>query len=218
MNATLRRKFFKARCRGKLGSAAGAYRRGLSLIELLISLSITAVLLTATMVAIDASFMAYASAAEQASMQASTRLVMHRLLTLVRTGTAHGPLGAADTSALVANEQIDIDGNMVTSNFIQLIDTRGRLVTLEYLAEQQRLDATTSELDESNPQTNPLISGVTNCVFTCERRQNNAGLWVLNRATVDLTVIPAEDTTTELDAGPGTAIRMIASATPRKLQ
>ena len=40
---------------------------GLSLVELLVSLAITAMLLTATMVAIDASFQAYAAAAESAT-------------------------------------------------------------------------------------------------------------------------------------------------------
>lgn len=77
-------------------SYRGAVRpaAGLSIVELLISLAITAMLLTATMVAIDASFYAYASAAESASTQTTTRLAVHRLNALIRTSSAHGPLEA----------------------------------------------------------------------------------------------------------------------------
>ena len=206
------------RRRGRRGSTACAHQRGLSLIELLISLSITAVLLTATMVAVDASFMAYASAAEQASTQASTRLVIHRVVSLIRTSTAHGPLTVGDTTALASDPTISITGNTITSNFIQLVDSRGRLLTVEYIADEQRVDVTTSQLDESNPQTNALISGVTNCQFVGRRRETNEGLWILERATMDLTVVPADDTTLTMENGPGVAVRMIASTMPRKLQ
>ena len=47
--------------------------RGLSIAEMLVSLSITSLLLTATMVAIDASFKAYANAAESAAACNSVR-------------------------------------------------------------------------------------------------------------------------------------------------
>ena len=65
--------------------------RGLSLVEMLISLAITGLLLAATMVALDVSFRAYADAAEQASSQAASRMIVNRLITMIRTSTAHGP-------------------------------------------------------------------------------------------------------------------------------
>ena len=43
------------------------------------------------MVALDASFKAYAASAEQASSQATTRMVTERVLQLIRTGTVQGP-------------------------------------------------------------------------------------------------------------------------------
>jgi len=69
-------------------------RRGFNLIEMLIALAITAALLSATMVALDASFMAYQTTTEVASTHTISRLVMLRLMTLIRTG--HGmPSGSA---------------------------------------------------------------------------------------------------------------------------
>ena len=109
--------------------------RGLSMVELLIALAISAMLLTATMVALDASFKAYADSAEQASSQAATRMIVHRLLTMVRTSTAHGPL-EPDGAAVPA---ITLAGNTITSNYIELIDTKGYLIRIEYDAAKEEL-------------------------------------------------------------------------------
>ncbi len=188
-------------------------RRGLSLIELLISLAITAVLLTATMVAIDASFMAYASAAEQASTQTASRLVVHRLLAYIRTGTAHGPL----TPDPNADPPVTLDGDTISSNYLELIDPNGKLIRVEYNAEEQTLYGTISDMDGDNATTQPLLTGVTACAFSANRRLDANGVLVLNRATMDLTVVPNADTSTTIERGPGTAVRLIASTMPRKL-
>ena len=66
-------------------------RRGFNLIEVLIALAITATLLTATLAALDASFRAYQATTEEVSTQSIGRIVMHRMLTLIRTGTDFGP-------------------------------------------------------------------------------------------------------------------------------
>ena len=66
-------------------------RGGFSLVEVLIALAITSTLLTATLVALDASFRAYQSTTEEVSSNSIGRLVMHRLLTMIRTGTDFGP-------------------------------------------------------------------------------------------------------------------------------
>ena len=60
-------------------------RRGFNLVELLVALSISATLLTATMVALDASFKAYQMTTEVASTHTIARLTMHRMLALIRT-------------------------------------------------------------------------------------------------------------------------------------
>ena len=136
-------------------------RAGLSLMEMLVSLSIVAVLLTATVTALDASFYAYAAAAESASTHTSARLISHRLLTLIRTSTAHGPLeGAlptdADFNAMVAelNTELAAAGRptvtlpaplpaagqgvgptVFESSFIRLLDDNGDDMLVVYLGD-----------------------------------------------------------------------------------
>jgi len=66
-------------------------RRGLrafSLVELMVALAISAILLTASLVALDGSFRAYQRTTEEASTHTVARLAMHRLLATIRTGEA----------------------------------------------------------------------------------------------------------------------------------
>ncbi|MCA9298909.1 MAG: prepilin-type N-terminal cleavage/methylation domain-containing protein, partial [Phycisphaerales bacterium] len=65
--------------------------RGFSLVEMLIALAITASLLTAMLVALDFSFKRYTATSESASMHVVGRLVAHRILSQIRTGTTFGP-------------------------------------------------------------------------------------------------------------------------------
>ncbi len=190
------------------------HRRGVSLIELLLALAITAMLLTATMVAIDVCFRSYATAAEMASAQAVTRIVTHRLLTLIRTSTAHGPL-VPDGST---TPPVTLNGQTIESHYIELLDRDDNLVRVEYDANAQELWLTiTPNAGAGTPQTHPLIGGVTNCQFYAQRRQDDNGFWVLNRGTMDLTVEPGRDATLGIENGNNTPIRMIASTMPRKL-
>lgn len=188
-----------------------AFRRqaGLSLIEMLISLAITAMLLTATMVAIDASFQAYAVAAESASTQTSTRLVTNRLMTLVRTSIAHGPMQEDVLSG------VTISGNVITSPYLELIDSNGDLITISYDSTLQQLQLTR---DNGTPPvlTQPILGGVTACEFTLRRRLDD-GPWVLERGSIDFTVQPDDDASLELESGNIPPVRVIASTMPRRL-
>ncbi len=184
----------------------------MSLIELLVSLTITSLLLTATMVAVNASFAAYASAARQASTQTATRMVTHRLLHLIRTSTAHGPLVP---DALV-EPPVTLAGNTITSNFMELFDVNGEIIRVEFRVDDQELWLI-SNPGEEDEVAQPLISGVTNCQFFCSRRLDDDGVWVLDRGTMDLTVQPSDDTTLDIEDGFPDPIRMIASTMPRKV-
>lgn len=66
-------------------------RRGLGLFELLVSLAITAALLTATGVALDSSFKAYRTNQETGDLTQRARLAMHRMLTEIRSGQNQVP-------------------------------------------------------------------------------------------------------------------------------
>lgn len=189
---------------------------GLSLVELLISLAISAALLTATMVALDVSFKAYAEAAEQASSQAATRMITNRLLTLIRTSTAHGPL---QPNAGV-NPPVTLNGNQLTSNFIRVIAPNGDDITVTYNNAAQQLDYNIIPATGPVPPNQPftLLGGVTNGVFTLTRRQNNDGIWVLDRGTMQITVVPSVDSTLAIESGNATPIFSIASTRPRRIQ
>jgi type II secretory pathway pseudopilin PulG len=186
-----------------------ARHRGVSVLEMMVALPIVALLLTATMVALNASFKAYADAAEQAATNSATRIVTHRLMTMVRTSTAHGPL--------VGQTGVTIVGDTLTSPFIELIDQRGDYLRMEYRAASEELwivmdDGAGGTIEQ------PMLGGVSNCFFTLRRRLNDDDLYVLERGTMDLSVMPDEDATLQLENGPQVPIRMIASTMPRKVE
>jgi len=188
-------------------------RRGLSILELLLALAITSMLLTAAAAAIAASFRAYGDAVEQASTQVAVRMVSQRLLGLIRTSTAHGPL-APDAGA---EPPVTLDGQDLTSNYIELLDPNGRVLRCEYRADNEELWLI-MDPGETDEQAQPLISGVTGAEFVLRRRLNDDGLWELERCTIDMTVQPDEDATLALENGPAQAIRLVASTMPRKLE
>ena len=148
-------------------------RAGFSLVEMLVSLAIVSVLLTATVVALDASFKAYAVAAESASTHTSARLISHRLLTIVRTSTAHGPLDTGfptdsdwsammtelaaqraargETAPSLASPSLPAgpgaDPNVIESPYLRLIDEAGNDVVIVYLHDH-RPDANANPNDD----------------------------------------------------------------------
>lgn len=187
--------------------------RGLSILELLLALAITALLLTATAAAIAASFRAYGDAVEQAGTQVAVRMITNRLLGLIRTSTAHGPL----EPDAAASPPITLAGQTITSNHIELLDPHGRILRCEYRAEDEELWLI-MDPGEDSEQAQPLIGGVTNACFRLRRWLNDDGLWELERATLEVTVQPDEDATLALENGPAQAVRVIASTTPRKLE
>ncbi len=186
--------------------------RGLSLVEMIIALAISAMLLTATMAALDASFKAYGSAAEQASSQAASRMIAHRLMTMIRTSTAHGPL----EPDAAATPPVTLAGNTITSHFIELLDAQGTLTRIEFDAATQQLVVTVTPAS-GIATSQPIIGGVSACQFHLERREANDGTLILSRATMDLTVKPGEDATLSLENGEAEAIRVIVSTMPRRV-
>lgn len=186
---------------------------------MLISLAISAALLVATMVAVDTSFRAYADAAEQASTQAATRMVANRLLTLIRTSTAHGPL-VPDAGAV---PPVTLNGNIITSNFIELLAPNNDILRIEYRAVDQELWLITTPAGGGADVPQPVLGGVINAQFIASRRMDNNGAWVLERGTMDLSVLPDDDATLavehrkSIEANQTTPIRVIASTNPRKI-
>ena len=130
---------------------------------------------------------------------------------LVRTSTAHGPLQADATET----PPVTINGNVITSHFIELIDPLGNELRVEFRAADEELWLITIPAGTTTPQPQPLLGGVTAAQFFAVRRQDNDGVWVLDRATMDITVAADEDNSLAIESADTAPIRMIASTMPR---
>ncbi|MEL7087181.1 MAG: prepilin-type N-terminal cleavage/methylation domain-containing protein [Planctomycetota bacterium] len=186
------------------------WRRGLSLIEMIVALAISAMLLTATAVAIDTSFTAYAIAAESASTQTSTRMVVNRLLTMVRTSTAHGPIDADSSQGITENNDV------ITSPELTLVNPDGEMITILWDSDTQELrlrrDPGTGTITEQ-----PILGGVSACTFTLQRRRDNSDFFVIERASIDFTVEPDDDASLDIEVANIPPVRVIASTKARRV-
>ena len=184
-------------------------RRGFNLIELLIALGITAALLTATLVSLNASFMAYQSTTEVASTHTIARLTMNRMLTMIRMGDEFGPFptNPLDTT--------------VSSDFIEFVTPDGEIMTLEFDEDNESLLVTVTDPGTGADTTYTLLEGVLRqhdedgdelapFTLTYEKGRN------LYRATIDLMIKPDDNMSVMMDGDNATqTIRLVASAMPR---
>lgn len=197
-----------------------AARRGFSMIEMLIALTITATLMTASLAALDSGFKSYKLTTEGASTQVVSRIVMHRMMSMIRNGTEFGPYPI---------DPLDIAQNPVKSTFIEFVSVDDAATGDRIVIRLERRDA---EAGSANPYelwyiemkysndtltsstSRPLITNLRALNFTLEYDVGPR----LQRATVDMTVQPDDAdgarVTTDLDVP---AIRLVSSVSPRKL-
>ena len=214
-------------------------RRGLSLIEMMIALAISATLLTAAMTALDTMFKGYKQTTESASTHVVSRIVMTRLLGMVRTGTDFGPA----PSNVLASSQNPLAADYF--QFISKVDVNGvpqemvrvdfRYPGLEPELRSWGVSSGAPAIDPDNPppsgpgelwyvrldpsvnppsvlEEHPLLTGVRSAVFTMEFDIGPR----LTRGTIDMTIEPndSQDLTIGADSVAQT-IRLVASAAPR---
>ncbi len=194
-------------------------RRAFSMIEVLVSLMITGLLLTATLTALDSSFKCYQVTTESASTNVIARMVMHRMCALARTGTDFGPY---------PDDVLDASANPMTSTFMEFSmgDVAGgtRIVRLERRDAAQGAVApyelwyVEETIDGAGAVTvseaRPLLTGLTEMNFNLEYDVGPR----LMRATIDMTVRPNDfqDAGFKSDLHTDT-IRLVATVSPRKL-
>jgi prepilin-type N-terminal cleavage/methylation domain-containing protein len=179
-------------------------RRGFNLIELLIALAISSALLTATMVALDASFTAYQATTEYASTHTIGRLSIQRLLTLIRTGREFGPF------------PLNPHSTIVESDYIEFLDESGNLLVIEWRPDEEALyvQANGSDyllLEGVLAQFDPDDPDVQIPPFTLEYERGRT----LYRATVDLLIKPDDNMDVEIEGNYADTIHIVASAMPR---
>jgi len=192
------------------------------MIEMLLALTISAMLLTATLAALDASYKQYTSTTESASTHVVSRIVIHRLLAMIRTGVEFGPFPA---------DVYNTAQNPVITDFIEFRSERdiaagiNRVTRVELRpgaapGDPGELWYVLVDADPLNPailEERPLIRGVVQATFTLHYNRES---FLLDKATVDLTIAPNDSQDLRLGAlgDPSTpqTIRLVASAAPRQ--
>ncbi len=200
-------------------------RRGFSLIEMLVSLTITGTLLTAALSALDASFKSYKFTTDGASTHVVSRITMHRLMGMIRTGSDFAPYPV---------DPLDSAQNPVTSDFIEF---HGALpnnpdVTLRVIRIEKRstgevvggvpifeLWYVQDDFDANDDilvhEARPLIANLQDVQFTL---QYDVGQQLL-AATVDMTVRPNDaGGATMFTAVDSPTIRFVSTISPRRAE
>jgi len=195
-------------------------RRGVGLVELLIALSISAILLTATAVAVDASFNAYTANQEQSSLLQQGRMALYRISTSIRTTTEHNPIDPGLVKEFSA-------GDKITGNGITMIEgqeddpTYPTLVTYRYDVAKQHLIA------QVQPRNQPVKSyilarGVEAFQVSMEPMRSPENLRtggaydLMRRATLLITIRTAADTARPSETTGKYPVTLSISVTPRR--
>jgi prepilin-type N-terminal cleavage/methylation domain-containing protein len=156
-------------------------QRGLGLVELLVTLAITAALLSATAFAVNAAISAYSVNATQSDTLHRSRIALERISTYIRTSTAHAPYD----STLATNFA---KGETVTDTGVSLFDTNDEELSFRLDAEKGQLLVT------ENGNEHVLLRGVEQFSISLEPMRSAAsvksggGYDLLKRATITLTV------------------------------
>ncbi|MCG3124377.1 MAG: hypothetical protein GIKADHBN_02840 [Phycisphaerales bacterium] len=199
--------------------AASRARHGFSLIEMLVALTITATLLTASLAALDASFKAYKHTTDAVSTHVVSRIVMGRLTAMIRTGAEFGPFPL---------DVLDPGQNPLDSTFIEFTALEDEETGVRRVVRVERRDALSTDRgpfelwyvqqDFENDilqQTSesPLITNLQSVNFRLEFEPGPR----LARATIDMIVEPDDDQggkiATDLESN---KLRLVASVVPRK--
>lgn len=184
-------------------------RRGVGLIELLVALAISAALLTATAVAIDASMKSYSINQEQASLMQRARLAMHRIQTYVRSCAEHGPVTDACRTQFAS-------GLVVSDAGITMLDDDGRQIEFAFDPDGERLIASEDGTEHV------LLRGVTAFEVTLEPIKSATAVKTggqfdrLLRASIRLTVRSIGHAPDAGSAGLDQSLTFSASAMPRR--
>ncbi|MBK7404851.1 MAG: prepilin-type N-terminal cleavage/methylation domain-containing protein [Phycisphaerales bacterium] len=196
-------------------------RSAFSIVELLVAMTISSLLLTATLAALDASFKSYKVTTESASSHVVARMVMHRLTTMIRTGEDFGPypLNPILDPVLVPDPPA-----------IEFVTRRDEDAGTETIARVERRDAPdgsaarfelwyveTVMLDGEpvgEPKEYPLLNNVQNITFTLYYDVGPR----LREATVDLTIRPDDLKDAAIAAGLDSAsLRLVSTISPRRV-
>ncbi len=184
-----------------------ARRRGFSIIEMILAISITSLLLTSLLAALGASFRAYQATTESASRHTIARLTMHRLLAMIRTGTQFGPY-----------PDNVITDPIIQSDYLEFVAADGTFVRVEYRDLDESLYVIVDPTGE--PQEELLLTGVAPIFDEQNERIPPFTLHytrgpLLYRATIDLLIVEDNEINLTVEGSDVPPLRMVASTMPR---
>jgi len=184
-------------------------RRGLGLFELLVSLAISATLLTAVGAALNTATQAYQINQEQSTLTQRARLAMNRILAEIRNTQLHAPLTTSVSTQFAGGAIVnDIGINMFTNADVP--------VTYKYDAANQQL------LMIDNNVTHVMLHGVTAFQITMQPMQSATSLKtagpfdLLERATITLTVQTVDHSANATETTNRQSVTLSSSVMPRK--
>lgn len=201
-----RRASVSPRLRGDLSPRSR--RRGLGLVELLVSLSIVASLLTATAVAVNAAFKAHEVNQEQAVLLSKARVALAFITSQIRGTKLHAP----DDSDLRADFAT---GQTITDTGMVMYDTDDNLLRFYYVAAEKKLKVDTAT------GTHVMARDVESFSVTMEPMRSatsirTGGGWdLLKRATIQITV-KAGDSTAPGEGTSSQVLTLSGSVMPRR--
>lgn len=180
-------------------------------------MTISAMLLTATMAALDASFKSYKTTTETVSTHVVGRLVMQRLASLIRTGDQFGPYPTNP----ILNPELTTD----TIEFVTIPDPQQDIHEVWQIAKVTvagptgpfELQATVEHYENgvmTSSSTRTLVRRVQDAQFTLLYDVGPR----LRRATIDLTLRP-DDVQADTVGSFGLetpVVRMVSSVAPRR--
>ncbi len=191
-------------------------RGGFSMVEMLIALTISSVLLTACLVALDSMFKFYETTSESASTHVVSRLVMNRVMSMIRQGEEFGPypLGVVTPTKIESDylEFVSLDDTTTGQRQVMRLEKAADVNNPgNFLLQYKRWDYVNGTLTGSF--TYPLIRNIKDAKFTLEYDIGPR----LMRATVDLAIRPdsgATNRTGLTDDLDTTVLRLIRSGSP----
>jgi len=184
-------------------------RRGVGLVELLLALSISALLLTATAVAVDASFKAYANNQEESSLLQQSRMALNRVVTSIRTSDTHAP---TDPTLLVDFKA----GFKVTGTSIGMFQEDGTNIVYRYDVARKQL------VSDIKGKSYILARGVEAFSVSMEPMRSEEALRtgssydLLRRATILITLRTTAETAQPSETTGKHPVTLSVSVTPRR--